>query len=87
MFDTVHYKCPGCGRMIEEQTKAGDCRMNNYHEGSVPAEIAASEIGSKVDCGCGCTLRVHSSAPVARVKLYLVVDGPEVTESDEVEWD
>lgn len=30
MFDYVRARCPKCGEMIEEQSKAGPCQLNDY---------------------------------------------------------
>ena len=30
MFDTVHMKCPNCGERTSEQTKNGECCLDNH---------------------------------------------------------
>ncbi len=39
MFDYVHYKCPSCGELVEEQSKAADCDLNHYFLGDIAYEL------------------------------------------------
>jgi len=43
MFDSVMIKCTKCDKMIEVQSKAGDCCLNEYPEYAVPVEIAKTK--------------------------------------------
>lgn len=62
MFDTVHFKCPKCETMIEEQTKAGACDLKDYKQGAVPPAIAACLDGDILTClGCSTDWRIVSS--------------------------
>lgn len=42
MFDTVIFKCLKCKHEIEEQSKAGECRLGVYPNRQVPIDIAMS---------------------------------------------
>jgi hypothetical protein len=54
MFDTVLFACPSCDKQIEEQSKAGDCRLNDYDQSFVPVEIAKALENTEVHCSnCG----------------------------------
>ena len=39
MFDYVHYKCPNCGELVEEQTKVDRCSFNHFVFGSIIDEL------------------------------------------------
>lgn len=50
MFDSVMFTCPKCRKLIEEQSKAGECRLNTFSENEVPLVIALDIINSIVYC-------------------------------------
>ena len=45
MFDYVHYKCPKCKELVEEQSKASDCTLAHYFigDGSIAYELPILE--------------------------------------------
>jgi len=50
MFDTVRLTCPNCDKVLEIQTKAGECLGYSYSESSVPLVIVYSLDGKYVHC-------------------------------------
>ena len=50
LFDTVCFVCPKCGGRIEEQSKAGECALAEYHSENVPDYIAKDIEGTTVSC-------------------------------------
>lgn len=58
MFDTLRVQCT-CGKTIEIQSKAGDCKLAEYTLADCPADIAGQLIGTTRDCACGRTLRLY----------------------------
>jgi hypothetical protein len=82
MFDTIHVKCPGCQTTVEVQSKAGKCRLKNYHTGAVPVSIAASLDGTTEDCpSCGVTLKFTAYMPPR------VVVGVDLVTPEDEDWD
>jgi hypothetical protein len=77
MFDTVKFRCPACGAVIVEQSKAGECTLHEYPSEDVPPDIAASIAGIVVRCGqesgdgCGKEWRIGTSMPT-NIRLYLI---------------
>ena len=54
MFDHVEAKCPSCGEIIYEQTKAGPCCLNMYRiESMMDPEDANVVSGLYMRCECG----------------------------------
>jgi hypothetical protein len=86
MFDTVKVKCPSCKLLTDVQSKAGPCCLNNYHQDSVPASIAESEIeaakkGHTDTCDhCDCSFKIIGSVP--RVSI-MAIRSDEYSEEDE----
>jgi predicted RNA-binding Zn-ribbon protein involved in translation (DUF1610 family) len=39
LFDSVRVPCPNCGKLVEFQSKEGECYLNNYTLSDAPAEI------------------------------------------------
>ena len=83
MYDTVYFDCPSCGERLEEQSKAGSCKLHKYFQSSVPASVADSLIHSILVCGeCDSRFTIEGSVP--RVSLHLTaVRG----EDDDEGWD
>ncbi len=50
LFDSVYFRCPGCDTELGVQSKAGDCVLVSYHQGSVPATIADDIRGETIWC-------------------------------------
>ncbi len=50
MFDRVWFKCPSCGEDVEVQSKAGNCFLSDFDQGSVPLEIAKDIGGEPAYC-------------------------------------
>jgi hypothetical protein len=82
LFDTIHFKCPGCGERFEEQTKVGACTLAYYDaDVAVPPDIAVCYIGSSVECyHCNKTWRIAGERPKS-VRLTLI-PGHEDTSDD-----
>ena len=65
MYDEITFTCPGCGKSITEQSKAGECNLNTFTSDAVPVEIAADIGGNMVRCGdCGKTWKIFQPDPV-----------------------
>ena len=75
MFDSVFVDCPKCGKMIEFQSKGGDCELRRYHSRSVPPDIALSLDGSKDHCDCGAVVVLKHPNPNTRVEMLVIVQG------------
>lgn len=39
MFDSVNVPCPKCGALVEFQSKAGECTLEQYRLDTAPARI------------------------------------------------
>jgi len=57
-FDEVTIRCPACGQIIMEQTKAGDCTMSVYALEDAPPEILADLVGETIVCS-ECDYVIH----------------------------
>lgn len=68
-FDSVYAPCPTCDKMVEFQSKAGECRMKRYHYTSAPPVIAADLNGRKKTCACGTELTLSMAGCVTRVRM------------------
>jgi hypothetical protein len=67
VFDTILFACPVCGNQIEKQSKAGDCRLNDYDQCVVPVEISKALENTEVDCSnCGNTFVVKYAFEVPK---------------------
>lgn len=63
-YDSVWFKCPGCGARVEAQSKAGECNMEDIEHTAVPVQIAADLNGQEVCCpNCGKCSSVMSLGP------------------------
>lgn len=75
MFDSVYFKCPNCGKDIEEQSKAGECLLISYHQTEVPLEIANSILGDDLHCyGCDKSFKIVTDddiPPPVTIKMKL----------------
>ncbi len=49
-FDSVYFKCSGCGEAVEVQSKSGNCELAEFDPDCVPAKIAADIMGSQAWC-------------------------------------
>ena len=43
MFDYIHFKCPKCGGIAEDQTKADDCNLVHYYTPEVRPMLGDDE--------------------------------------------
>lgn len=83
MFDTVHSTCPACGDAISIQSKAGPCKLNNYHVKSVPPEVARSVEDRTIICGgCDSVVLLKLNAPISRVEMHA-----ELRDEEPGDWD
>lgn len=88
MFDSVFVPCPICKKLIEFQSKAGECNLKKYHYTSVPANIAM-DIKSKdydgkpYDVITCCEKQFYLSATIERVSMNI----KEWIEDEEDDWD
>lgn len=54
MYDSINFSCPRCRQAITEQSKAGNCHLEDFSSSSVPLKIAESIDGNKLHCAaCG----------------------------------
>ena len=71
MFDTVNFRCPQCGELIQEQTKSGPCELKDYDAGMVDIRAAAGMQGDRIECG-GCGSEFRIAGLPTHVPLFLV---------------
>ena len=71
MYDSVTFNCPKCGDKLIEQSKVGACKLKNYHQQSVPANIAMDLKDDKISCPV-CGIRFIITCNVPRVSLKLI---------------
>ena len=70
MFDYTYYKCPKCSKIVEEQSKAGNCSLSRYFFGDIAYELP-KEIHGEV-----CEYQPAPLEIVAEASKYgLVCDG------------
>ena len=50
MFDEVIAQCPGCGKNVCFQSKAGACILDTFRANKVPVDIAIDLDGSRDNC-------------------------------------
>lgn len=54
LFDTINFQCPNCGRMIQAQSKSGNCDLKEYDVTSVPLSVSSdANRHSPYWCECG----------------------------------
>ena len=41
MYDTVYFTCPSCGKITEQQSKAGPCQLRQFDLKNAPLSIIA----------------------------------------------
>lgn len=71
MFDSVNVKCPKCGEVVEFQSKAGNCYLDNYFINKVPISIAIALHGSKETCICDYVVTLVTYAFDPRVRMCI----------------
>ena len=60
MYDMVRLRCPHCKKLVEFQSKAGECRLHVYNEVQVPVAVAESIDGEVAQCKqCGKQVTAH----------------------------
>lgn len=66
MYDELWISCPKCGRMVDFQSKGGECSLNQYTVFDVPSDVAGHINGESQWCECGAelTLQVQCSVNV-----------------------
>lgn len=65
MFDTVHVRCPRCGRENSQQTKSGPCLLNDYRLEDAPQEVLGGIARETFACeDCSIAYRVRLIAVV-----------------------
>mgnify|MGYP001619480777 CR=1 FL=1 len=74
MYDTVVFPCTKCGKLLEEQTKAGDRMLRMYPVCDVPLDIAASLNGSVHYCDCGQRNRLRVAVPLPPPTTAMLVE-------------
>lgn len=80
MFDSVMVPCPKCTKLVEFQSKAGECNLSKYHVNSVPAEIAVDINGDTENCeNCGYLIKLSANVP--RISMQVT------NETEEDLWD
>lgn len=83
MFDTVRWKCPGCGKETEEQTKIGECELQFAGPKNCPVDLAAFFVKPYQPfhcdaCGCDYSFKLAGLAPRG-VRIEASVEGDEAT--------
>ena len=70
-YDSVTFRCPKCGTVITEQSKAGDCDLLVFPSAEVPLRIAVDLLGESLHCG-GCDSHFYVRSQLSPyVELYL----------------
>jgi hypothetical protein len=89
MYDTVFAPCPECGKLLQFQSKAGECLLKEYSHKNVPIGIATdleleNEDGKPYDTEfcCGKEFCLKTLMP-KRVPMHIV----EVEKTEGKEWD
>lgn len=74
MYDSVYFKCPKCGEVIEAQSKRGECTLASFDEKLVPVAIAVDLVGKREWCGhCDRSYTIQRAPePVGGIPLQLV---------------
>ena len=68
MFDTLLVRCKKCNKVLEFQSKAGRCMMEEYNLSDVPSDIAGSLDGESQECRvCGCLNTI-------RTKVFVYIE-------------
>jgi len=70
MFDSVIFFCPYCNEEITEQSKVGICELKEYHQASVPANIALDLKDTTISCP-KCDIPFLIAGEVPRISLRL----------------
>ncbi len=61
MFDYIYYNCPHCNKRIEDQSKAGDCNLNQYDLENAPPEVLRSVTGDHTCPACDEVFTIEST--------------------------
>lgn len=76
-YDTVHLRCPDCGKYTEYQSKLGDCDMSQYDLTEAPlllvADLHDESINGRLfcdNCSSELVLRVTFSVEVTTENDY-----------------
>jgi len=68
MFDNFYFHCQNCGAVIEEQSKAGSCKMNHYTFLNMHPAVAGDLHGRKGKCiKCGWHYLIASQVAISVV--------------------
>lgn len=71
-FDSVNFFCPKCQKIIEVQSKAGNCSMLTFSSIEVPLDIAHDIIDTLVYCdNCKNSFQIHSPFNIKTIPLSL----------------
>jgi len=75
MFDSVTVRCPKCDEVVEFQTKAGGCTLQNYDaDRGVPPAIAVDlQYDSEWCYDCNVEIQLIPTIPLTRVPMRAVV--------------
>lgn len=78
LYDSVIFRCPGCGEEIEFQSKSGRCELSRFDADDVyvPMAIAADLHENTAVCaGCGELLRArYVVAPDVPMRIEILAD-------------
>lgn len=83
MFDEVAFKCPKCGEIFFEQTKAGPYELKTFNASHIRSSIAESMGGDKIHCTECNTGFIVKPLEIKYTKLILLDE----SESGEDEYD
>lgn len=63
LFDTVYWKCPHCGDLLDTQTKPTEVNgeMNEYDAPDAPKTVLQRACYFEEECGCGVRSRITTS--------------------------
>lgn len=75
MFDSVYVTCRNCKEPVELQSKAGDCRLIDYHLGldDIPDVIQADIVGVHT---CGHCQDTFELRPKVKFELEVIPSHP-----------
>lgn len=75
MFDRVWVACPNCGKVVEFQSKAGECDLLRFNVDNAPVDVLIDIMNDPECCDCGTWLAVidpRAPASIARPEVALV---------------
>lgn len=82
-FDTLNFTCPACGKTTSEQSKAGDCGLDNFTLANAPLLVIAdiNDDGKKGRLYCE-----HCNAQLELEVRFVVMPRVKDAETTDDDW-